>query len=63
MQLVCQLREKEETDIGAEHVMFLEVGSKTEDTRLALITLPVRLKNCYLEKIWKNQMRLSDTSW
>ena len=50
MQLVCQLREKEETDIGAELVMFPEVGSKTEDTRLALITPPVSLKNCYLEK-------------
>ena len=50
MQLVCQLREKDEADSGADHVMFLEVGSKTEDTRLALITLSVSLKNCYLEK-------------
>lgn len=63
MQLVCQLREKDEADSGADHVMFLEVGSKTEDTRLALITLSVSLKNCYLEKIWKNQIGLSDTSW
>ena len=45
MQLVCQLREKEETDIGAELFMFPEVGSKTEDTRLALTTPPVILRS------------------